>query len=294
MVENETPAFDFSATEIVSEDTTKGLQIDRSGIDTGLIDVQIATARKFPRNLQRITTSLVGFISNPANIKFAESCQYAVPKPGKEPITGPSVHLARFIAQSYGNLRMDAKILSVEDSFITSVGTAWDLETNTATQIQVIKSILMNEKDANGKNTGKKVRMKEDMIVVSMNAANAVSLRNAIFAVIPKAVTDACYKAAINNILGTIGDAEKMIVVRTEMFRVFQEKYSIPEKYVLAIVNRHNINDVTATDLTILKATIQSLIDGDTSPEIIMMENQRASKSTYGKAFTDNLQSEEQ
>ena len=115
----------------------------------------------------------------------AQSCGYALPRGGK-PITGPSVHLAKLIVSNWGNVRAEAKVVQITDKQVISRGTCWDLENNVATAFEVRRSIV-------GKGGQ---RYSDDMITVTGNAANAIAYRNAVFSVIPKAVTDKVYQAA--------------------------------------------------------------------------------------------------
>ena len=57
----------------------------------------------------------------------SKSCLYALPRGGKR-ITGPSVHLARMIAQNWSNLRIESRIVSVEAKQIVSQSICFDLQ----------------------------------------------------------------------------------------------------------------------------------------------------------------------
>ena len=43
----------------------------------------------------------------------ASTCSYSLPRANKV-ITGPTVHLAKIIAQNWGNLRVEAKVISID------------------------------------------------------------------------------------------------------------------------------------------------------------------------------------
>ena len=152
----------------------------------------------------------------------AQTCGYALPRGGK-PITGPSVHLAKIIAQQYGNLRAEARVVNVTGTQVISRGTAWDLENNFAVAFEVRRSIL----------TSKGARFSEDMITVTGNAANAIAYRNAIFTVVPKAITDKVYKAAQECITGDLSDETKLIKRRDGAIKYFNDQYGITEEEVV-------------------------------------------------------------
>ena len=147
------------------------------------IDIQVSTAKQYPRSISRCANNAVALVTMDKDT--AQSCGYALPRGGK-PITGPSVHLAKIIAQQYGNLRAEAKVVEITDKQVVSRGTAWDLENNYAVSFEVRRSIV-------GKNGN---RFSDDMITVTGNAANSIAYRNAIFGIVPKSITDKAYKAA--------------------------------------------------------------------------------------------------
>jgi len=126
--------------------------------DKALIDQQIATAHAFPRNIKRATDNSVAIVT--MDKETAETCTYSVPRGGKA-ITGPSVYLAKIIAQQWGNMRVEAKVTSVDSKQVTSHAVCWDLESNLAIKVEVKRSVV-----------GKNGRFNEDMINVTGNAAN--------------------------------------------------------------------------------------------------------------------------
>ena len=144
--------------------------------DKAQIDTQIATAKAYPRNIKKAVEDSI--FTATLDVETASSCTYSLPRGGK-PISGPSVHLALILAQNWGNLRIEAKISSIDNKSITSQAVCFDLEKNIAIKVEVKRSIMTK----NG-------RMNDDMITVTGNAANSISLRNAILKVIPKAVVD--------------------------------------------------------------------------------------------------------
>src|SRR5687768_13694267 len=80
--------------------------------DKAAIDMQISTAKAYPRNIKRSTENAIAIVTIDA--ETAKTCTYSVPRGGK-PITGPSVHLAKILAQVWGNLRIEAKVVSIDN-----------------------------------------------------------------------------------------------------------------------------------------------------------------------------------
>lgn len=221
------------------------------------IDSQVATAKQYPRNIRRSIDNSV--VMATMNQDTAQSCGYALPRGGK-PITGPSVHLAKIIVSNWGNMRTEAKVVQITDKQIISRGTCWDLETNVASAFEVRRSIT----DSKGK------RYSDDMITVTGNAANSIAYRNAVFAVIPKAITDRVYQAAQKFITGDLSDADKLLKKRTSIINSFKNDYEISEEEVVKLCGKQTANQINADELALLIGILQSLKDGDTTVSEIM------------------------
>lgn len=232
------------------------------------IDIQVNTAHAYPRNLSRCVNNSIAIAT--MDKETAQTCGYALPRGGK-PITGPSVHLAKIVAQQYGNLRAEARVVNVTNTQVISRGTAWDLENNFAVAFEVRRSIL----------TSKGARFSEDMITVTGNAANAIAYRNAIFTVVPKAITDKVYKAAQECITGDLGDEPKLIKRRDGAIKYFNDQYGINEAEVVMLCGKQTINQIGAEEIALLLGIQQSLKDGDTTVEEVMSpyRNSKEAKS---------------
>lgn len=242
------------------------------------IDIQVSTAKQYPRSISRCTNNVVALAT--MDRETAQSCGYALPRGGK-PITGPSVHLAKIIAQQYGNLRAEAKVVEITDKQIVSRGTAWDLENNNAYSVEVRRSII-------GRNGN---RFTDDMITVTGNAANSIAYRNAIFGIVPKAIVDKAYKAAQHLITGDLSDEEKLIKRRDSAIKHFIDTYAITEDEVVKLCGKHTVNQIQADEIALLLGFAQSLKDGDTTVEELMTpfrKGKAKSKSASAKSFDED------
>lgn len=231
------------------------VQID--AVERANVDSQVATAKQYPRDLKRAINNSVAMATMDYNT--AQSCGYALPRCGK-PITGPSVHLAKLIVSNWGNIRAEAKVVQVTDKQVVSRGTCWDLENNVATAFEVRRSII-------GK-TGK--RFTDDMITVTGNAANSIAYRNAVFSVIPKAVTDRVYQAAQHFITGDLSSEDQVIARRKKCIDFFKDEYGITEDEVVMLCGKQTVNQIKAEQIALLLGITQSLKDGDTTVEELM------------------------
>lgn len=234
-------------------------------------DIQIATAKKFPRNLARVKENAIAIIT--MDKATAEQCRYALPRNGKT-ISGPSVHLARIIVQQYGNIRVDARVKQITDRQIISEAVCFDLETNYAVKVEVRRSIM-----------GKVGRYNDDMITMTGNAANSIAFRNAVFSVIPKGITDNCYSTAMNMITGDLSDEAKLIKRRNEIIDRMKASYNVTEEQILKSIGLRSINQVKSEQIADLIAIGQAIKDGDTTPEqaFLLSDSKSAEESQKSK-----------
>lgn len=222
--------------------------------DKATIDMQISTAKAYPRNVKRALDNSI--IMATMDTETAQTCSYSLPRGGKT-ISGASVHLAKILAQNWGNLRVEAKVISIEPKQITSQAVAFDLENNLAIKVEVKRSIV----DRNGK------RFNDDMIVVTGNAGNSIALRNAILSVIPKAIVDKVYNEAKNKITGDISDKTKLMAKRKQVLDGFKDVYGVSEAEVLKVIGKASIEHIDSDNIVTLIGIAQAIKDGDTSVE---------------------------
>src|SRR5208283_4600681 len=106
------------------------------------IDTAVATAHRFPRSydsfLKRAETLAT------CRPEIAQAMEYAKPVAGKL-VKGPSSRAAEIIAATYGNLRVQARVLSIGDKEIVAQGIAHDLETNVAHSVEVHEPIVKRD-----------------------------------------------------------------------------------------------------------------------------------------------------
>lgn len=261
----------------VEEQDVQIVQVD--AVERANVDSQVATAKRYPRDIRRSIDNSV--VMATMNQETAQSCSYALPRGGK-PITGPSVHLAKIIVSNWGNMRTEAKVVQITDKQVISRGTCWDLETNVASAFEVRRSII-------GKNGQ---RFSDDMITVTGNAANSIAYRNAVFAVIPKAITDRAYYAAQKFITGDLSDYDKLLKVRTGVLNNFKNNYGITEEEVVKMCGKQTANQIGADEISMLMGTIQALKDEDTTVDELMKpirESKEAKKDAMKKAISTSV-----
>jgi hypothetical protein len=243
--------------EVLETEIMKVEQIDATVYEAqerAAIDMQITTAKRYPRNIERVRQNIIAIAV--IDEEGAKSCGYALPRGGKT-IKGPSVHLARIVAQQYGNIRVDAKITDIDQTHVTGQATCIDLENNVGIRVEVKRRI-----------TGKdKKRYDEDMITVTGNAACSIALRNAIFSVVPKPLVDAGYRAAQQKMLGDVSDEGKFLAKRKQTLDWFLKNYGVRESDILSVLQLREVTEIQMEELTTLIGLAQAIKDGDTTVE---------------------------
>lgn len=246
---------DYEVMQVDADTATSAQTLDAT--ERATVDSQVATAKMYPRNLKRSIDNAIVMATMDA--ETARSCGYALPRDGK-PIMGPSVHLAKIIVSNWGNMRTEARVTQITDKQIIARGTCWDLENNVASAFEVRRSIVGSKGN----------RFSNDMITVTGNAACSIAYRNAVFAVVPKAVTDKVYLAAQRTITGDLTSEEVLIKRRQKAVELFRDEYGISEEEVIKLCGKQTINQIRATEIALLANIYQALRDGDTTVDDLM------------------------
>ena len=212
------------------------------------IDVQIATAKRYPRNLAQVKNNIETLATMDEDI--AGSCFYTLRRQGKV-IEGASVRMAEIIASSWGNLRVQARIVGNDGKVITAQGICHDLESNLATSVEVKRRIT----DKTGKT------FSEDMQVVTGNAACAIAMRNALFKVVPaalvKKVIDKAKKVSL-------GESMTLETSRAKMLAYFKT-IGVEEKQILDYLSIEKVDEINVDMVVELRGLANAIKEGTTT-----------------------------
>ena len=246
--------------------------IERESVPTlpsqvgGSVDVQVATAKRFPRSVESFMRRAQEMATLTPEI--AASCVYALPRDGKM-IEGPSARLAEIVASAWGNLRVQggAEGDSEPNSpFIVGYGEAWDVETNTAVRFEVRRRITKS----NGKRFG------DDMIVVTGNAAASIALRNAVFKAVPSPFWRPIYLKCRQVIAG---EAQTFASRRDEMVKKFNVM-GVTNEQLYAVLGVKGLADVTLDHMVQITGAYNALREGELTVEEFVESGAAAAKST--------------
>ena len=212
------------------------------------IDVQISTAKQYPRNLAKVLNDIETLATMDEDI--AGSCFYALRRQGKL-IEGPSVRMAEIIASSWGNLRVQARIVGNDGKVITAQGVCHDLESNYATSVEVKRRIT----DKNGHT------FSDDMQVVTGNAACAIAMRNALFKVVPaalvKKVIDKAKKVSL-------GESMTLETSRAKMLDYYKS-IGVEEKQILDYLSIEKVDEIDIDMVVELRGLANAIKEGTTT-----------------------------
>lgn len=236
------------------------------------IDTQVATAKQYPRDLKRVKENSIAIAC--MDEETAQSCRYAKPV-GTKNVVGASVHLARIVAQQYGNIRVQQRIKNIDAKTIVAEAVAFDMETNYAVSVEARRSII--DKYGN--------RYKDSMIETASMAILAIAERNAILKIIPKAIVDAVYNEAFKCANGDLSDKAKLIIARDKALEFFKSEYGASEKQVVALLGLKTKDAIKPEHIADLRGYMQSLKDKEVTPDDLFKPeiDEKKAKETASK-----------
>lgn len=221
-----------------------------SALTTSEINVQIATAKQYPRNLANVLNNIETLATMDSDV--AASCFYTLRRQGKV-IEGASVRMAEIVASSWGNLRVQSMVVANDGKTITARGVCHDLESNYAVAAEVKRRIT----DKNGRTYS------EDMQVMTGNAACAIALRNAVFKVVPAALVKKVIDKAKQV---SIGQSMTLEQTRQAMIEYF-EKIGVTNKQILDYLSVEKIEEIDIDMVVELRGLANAIADGTTTKE---------------------------
>lgn len=221
-----------------------------AAINRSEVDVQIATAKQYPRDIQK-SLNLIQTLAT-LDEETAGDCFYTLRRGnGQQVIEGLSVRFAEIIACAWGNLRVQARIIGNDGKTITAQGVCHDLERNYAASAEVKRRIT--NKDGKTYN--------EDMQVMAGNAACAIAFRNAVLKVVPKSVT----KRIIDQVKQVaIGQAMDLETSRNKMIAYFA-RLGVNQSALFTYLGVKRVEDIDAQMIFELRGLANALKEGTTT-----------------------------
>lgn len=238
-----------------------------TAINRAEVDIQIATAKQYPRDLSRVLNQIKTYAT--MDMETAEDCFYALRRSGSV-IEGVSVRLAEIIAGAWGNLRVQSRIIGNDGRTITCQGVCHDLETNLAVSVEVKRRIT----DKSGHT------FSDDMQVVTGNAGCAIAFRNAVLKVVPKAVTKKVIDEIKEVALGKSIDLETR---RQRMVSYFTQ-IGVTQSELLTYCGVKSIEQIDNQIVFELRGLANAIKEGTTTVQETFKAHNADSKSIADKA----------
>ncbi len=244
MENNEVQVIEPEKVEVLQVDSAEALMAQTRSE----IDVQIATAKQFPRNLSQVLNNIETLAT--MDEETASSCFYMLRRQGKL-IEGASVRMAEIIASSWGNIRVQSRIIGNDGKMITALGVCHAVECNYAVSAEVKRRIT----DKSGHT------FSEDMQVVTGNAACAIAMRNALFKVVPMALV----KKVINKAKKvSLGEATSLEETRMKMLDYFA-KIGVDQQHLFDYLSVEKIDEIDTDMCVELRGLATAIKEGTTT-----------------------------
>jgi len=246
-------------------------------INKSEIDIQISTAKKYPRLIKKFKDEALAMAT--LDEETASSCFYVLKRKNADGtpnnIEGPSIRLAEIIGSAWGNLRYGARVISIDDKFVTAQGVCHDLEKNNSANVEVRRRITTKSGSRYG----------DDMIGVTANAACSIALRNAIFKIVPFTYAKDIYEQAKKT---AIGDAKTLSSKRESMIQYFG-KMGVSKDKIFASLDIKSVDEIGLDQLATLKGFATAIKDGDSTIEQVF-EKQAQETSSGASKLNEKMQ----
>lgn len=261
----------------IDENTTLTVSngVALEAVDRAAIDMQIATAKRYPRSIEKFRRDAISMAT--LDEDTAKSMFYSLPRSGKT-IVGPSARMAEVVVYSWGNLRADADIVAEEDKYVVAMGTCFDLERNVAIRVRVTRGIL----DKNGR------RFNDDMIGVTKNAAISIALRNAVFKVVPFSMVKPIFEAA-----KTAATGKGTIIEKRKRAADLFAKLGITPAQLFAVLGVKGESEVGEEELIVLAGLWTAIDQGETTVEQVFSPRAAANGNGGGTDINERIRRKE-
>lgn len=224
-----------------------------AAINRAEVDMQITTAKTYPRDISQVLNKIATYAK--MDKETAEDCFYVLRRKDKDGndslIEGLSVRMAEIIASAWGNLRIQTRIIGNDGHMITAQAMCHDLESNVAVSKEVSRSITTR--------TGR--TFSQDMQIVTGNAASSIAFRNAVLAVIPKAIT----KKIINDVKAVaMGQTIDLEQSRRNVI-AYYNRAGVSVERLLAYLGVHAVDEIDQKMIFELRALRNAIEEGTTT-----------------------------
>lgn len=226
-------------------------------ITRGEIDIQIATAQRYPRSLTKFKKMAVAMVQ--MDEETAASCLYRRPvgvnkDTGEQTFAeGMSIRMAEIVAACYGNIRHGSFIVSQTERSVVARGFCHDVEGNVAATCEVVESTV----------TSKGQPYSERMRIVVAKAALAKADRDAVFKVVPRAL---CRPIEVEARRVAVGDALTLEKQR-ENIKGWIQRLGIAPERVFTAIGVKGMDDIGLDHIATLVGIKTAIKENELTPD---------------------------
>lgn len=224
------------------------------------IDMAIATAKRWPRSIAKVKQSMIDLAT--IDEETAEECYYSLKRKDADGnpviINGPSIRMAEIALVCFQNTRVGVRSNgeTPDGKFVLMQAVCHDLENNVFVSVEVPRRIT----------TKKGKRFGDDMVGVTMAAASSIARRNAILAVVPRALVKAAYDKAREV---AVGKAKSLTARRGEVVtRLRKLSPLITDDRICFAVDKPSIESIGWPEIELLIGLGTAIKDGGKVEEI--------------------------
>jgi hypothetical protein len=247
------------------------------------INQQIATSHRFPRRKDKVIAEEI-LARATLSEEIARECFYVLSRTSRgsgesKDIVGPSIRFAEIVMASYGNIRVAARFVRIDDQHkdraaVVIEAVAMDMQTNHAILKQFRRSIMTSPKN------GVPRMFSADMINITIMAAQSIGQREVTLKLVPKALWIDGYHGAMDVVRG---DAKTLNERRAKVLSGFA-KGGIKAEDLFAALGIESEQEITLDLMPALAGMWNALKEGESRESVLG----RVSEERNGPARSSN------
>jgi hypothetical protein len=212
---------------------------------------QVDVAKRYPRAVAKFKSTIQTLALSSQAI--AEKCFYTLPgRSGTKPVSGPSIRMAEMMAAAWGNLAISTALVEISDRTVTVRARVWDMERNIAHQEEFVAPIVGSANKGGH-------RYSDDMIAVTIRAAQAKARRNAILAIVPRAYYEEIKPQIM---LVAAGKGMTLRESAAKAMAYWKDEHGVTTPQVLKALRRDTVDEITAEDVAFLRGFVTAVKEG--------------------------------
>jgi hypothetical protein len=232
------------------------------------VRAHVLMARTNPRDWELVREDL---LKHCARYRFADIARYRVPRGRDKPVQGPSIHFARTVMGSVGNLSDEAQVLGDDETQRHMRVCITDFERNTRMSEDVVvqklveRSFVPDGEVPVGQRVGSRgqtvylLRPSEDEFLIRLHSVCSRIHRNLILSLLPRDILDDC----MDRVVQTLAKEDAGLTPEEQRKRVFDSfaALRVPAKLLKEYLGHDN--PLSADETEELRGLKTAIRDGE-------------------------------